>query len=353
MFETPGVTRDRKEIVCEWSGSQFLLVDTGGVDLADSTPMTQTIAQQARARGRGGRPRPLRRRRAATASRPGTRRSPTSCAAPRKPVVLLANKIDDPRRDEAALEFHSLGLGDPLPVSAVHGHNTGDLLDRIVDELRALGAEGRARGGGGGDPRRHPRAPERRQVVAPQRDRRRGARDRLREAGHDARRDRHDRRSAATRPSSSWTRPACGASAGSGRGSSTTRSCARSRPPSAPTSRSSSSTRARGWSTRTSASRTSRARPGARRSSILSKWDITEIDVEDIRPVLEERLRQRPPAGRRLREIEPRDDPHAGQDRRALRQAHRAHLDARAERLPRRSSARSGRARPSRGRTAG
>ena len=45
------------------------------------------------------------------------------------PVIVLANKIDDPRRDVDALEFHRLGLGDPVPISALHGHGSGDLLD--------------------------------------------------------------------------------------------------------------------------------------------------------------------------------------------------------------------------------
>jgi GTP-binding protein len=58
----------------------------------------------------------------------------------RKPVLVLANKVDDPRRDLDAVEFHALGLGEPVPVSALHGHGTGDLLDRIVAELEALGA---------------------------------------------------------------------------------------------------------------------------------------------------------------------------------------------------------------------
>jgi GTPase len=52
---------------------------------------------------------------------------------------VLANKVDDPMRDDEALEFHRLGLGDPIPVSALHGHGTGDLLDRIVDELPGCG----------------------------------------------------------------------------------------------------------------------------------------------------------------------------------------------------------------------
>ncbi len=143
VFETPGVTRDRKEIVCEWSGRKFLLVDTGGVDIADATPLTQEIAGQAR--------------RAVTEAdlvlfvvdaqngiTPGDEEIADILRRSGKPVVLLANKVDDPNRDIAALEFHALGLGDPVPVSAVHGHNTGDLLDRIVHELELTGNPGRA-----------------------------------------------------------------------------------------------------------------------------------------------------------------------------------------------------------------
>ena len=56
-----------------------------------------------------------------------------------KPVIVVANKIDDPRRDLEALEFHRLGLGDPVPLSALHGHGTGDLLDEIVARLPGAG----------------------------------------------------------------------------------------------------------------------------------------------------------------------------------------------------------------------
>jgi len=59
--------------------------------------------------------------------------------AAHKPVILLANKIDDPARDMDALEFHRLGLGDPVPMSALHGHGSGDLLDTIVDLLPGAG----------------------------------------------------------------------------------------------------------------------------------------------------------------------------------------------------------------------
>jgi GTPase len=59
----------------------------------------------------------------------------------RKPVLLLANKIDDPDQDSLALEFHRLGLGDPIPISALHGHGSGDLLDAIVTMLPGAGPQ--------------------------------------------------------------------------------------------------------------------------------------------------------------------------------------------------------------------
>ncbi len=138
VHETPGVTRDRKELVCEWAGTRFRLVDTGGVDVADLSPITRSIADQARAAvaeadlvlfvvdAKAG-------------ITPGDEEVAEILRVARKPVFLLANKIDDPARDLEALEFHRFGLGDPIPLSALHGHGTGDLLDAIVARLRGLG----------------------------------------------------------------------------------------------------------------------------------------------------------------------------------------------------------------------
>jgi GTPase len=138
VHETPGVTRDRKELVCEWRGKRFLLIDTGGVDIADASPITRSIAEQAREAvaeadlvlfitdARAG-------------VTPGDEEIAGILRASRKPVLLLANKIDDPAQDAAALEFHRLGLGDPIPISAVHGHGTGDLLDAILELLPGRG----------------------------------------------------------------------------------------------------------------------------------------------------------------------------------------------------------------------
>jgi GTP-binding protein len=138
VHETPGVTRDRKELVCEWAGTRFRLIDTGGVDIADPSPITRSIAGQARA---------------AVAEAdlvlfvvdakigitPGDEEVGEILRTARKPVFLLANKIDDPARDVEAVEFHRLGLGDPIPLSALHGHGTGDLLDAIVARLPGAG----------------------------------------------------------------------------------------------------------------------------------------------------------------------------------------------------------------------
>ena len=139
VHETPGVTRDRKELVCEWRGRRFLVIDTGGIDIAESDVITRSIAEQARAAvedadlvlfvvdARAG-------------ITPGDEEIAEILRASRRSVVVVANKIDDPSQDANALEFHRLGLGDPVPLSAMHGHGTGDLLDEVIDRLEQLGA---------------------------------------------------------------------------------------------------------------------------------------------------------------------------------------------------------------------
>ncbi len=134
MHETPGVTRDRKELLCEWGGREFLLVDTGGVDIADPSPITRGIADQARA-AIAGADLVLFVVDAKSGITPGDEEIAAILRHSRKPVFLLANKIDDPAQDAHALEFHRLGLGDPIPLSGLHGHGTGDLLDAIVARL--------------------------------------------------------------------------------------------------------------------------------------------------------------------------------------------------------------------------
>jgi GTPase len=134
VHATHGTTRDRKEYVCEWGGRQFLLVDTGGIDIADPHPITRQVAEHARLAiadadlvllvvdARAG-------------ITPGDEELAQLLRSARKPVLVLANKIDDPSQDALALEFHRLGFGDPFPVSALHGTNTGDLLDEVLRRL--------------------------------------------------------------------------------------------------------------------------------------------------------------------------------------------------------------------------
>jgi GTP-binding protein len=135
---TPGVTRDRKEIECEWSGKRFLLIDTGGVDVADRSPITRSVVEQARAAIEDA-DLVLFVTDAQVGITPGDEELAQILRTAHKPVLLLANKIDDPDQDAAAFEFHRLGLGDPVPVSAMHGHGTGDLLDTIVARLPGRG----------------------------------------------------------------------------------------------------------------------------------------------------------------------------------------------------------------------
>ena len=72
---------------------------------------------------------------------PGDEEIAAILRASRRPVVVIANKIDDPARDVEAVEFHRLGLGDPFPLSALHGHGTGDLLDLVVERLPGHGRD--------------------------------------------------------------------------------------------------------------------------------------------------------------------------------------------------------------------
>jgi GTP-binding protein len=139
VHETPGVTRDRKELVCEWRNRRFLVIDTGGIDVEGEDAITRSIAEQARAAVEDA-DLVLFVVDARIGVTPGDEEIAAILRAARKPVLVLANKIDDPRQDAHALEFHRLGLGDPIPVSAMHGYGTGDLLDAIVEGLEQLGA---------------------------------------------------------------------------------------------------------------------------------------------------------------------------------------------------------------------
>ena len=134
VHETPGVTRDRKELLCDWTGVDFRLIDTGGVDLEDRGPFAPQIAAQAR-QAVDEADLVLLVVDAQAGITPGDEELAEILRRSRRPVLVVANKLDNPRRDADALEFHRLGLGDPVPISALHGHGTGDLLDEVVQRL--------------------------------------------------------------------------------------------------------------------------------------------------------------------------------------------------------------------------
>jgi GTP-binding protein len=145
VHERAGVTRDRNEVECEWNGRVFKLIDTGGVDFRDEDPLAGSIREQARAGLAEAQVAVL-----VVDARAGVRSGDEELAdllrrAP-LPSIVAANKCDGVGDIPQAAEFHRLGLGEPLAVSATQGLGTGDLLDRIVELL--LAETGMPAGGG-------------------------------------------------------------------------------------------------------------------------------------------------------------------------------------------------------------
>jgi GTP-binding protein len=134
VHERPGITRDRNEIDCEWNGRQFKLIDTGGVDFEDEDPLAGSIRDQARA-GLADAEVAVLVVDARAGMRPGDQEMADLLRRAPLPVIVAANKCDGVAELPLAAEFHALGLGEPIPVSAAQGLGTGDLLDRIVELL--------------------------------------------------------------------------------------------------------------------------------------------------------------------------------------------------------------------------
>ena len=128
--DEPGVTRDRIYADAEWLSHKFLLVDTGGIDIQDTTEVSKNIFAQVQIAvdvadviimlvdGKQG----------ITA---GDREVATYLKKSKKPIVLAVNKLDN-NETEATYEFYSLGLGEPFAISSEHSSGVGDLLDKVV-----------------------------------------------------------------------------------------------------------------------------------------------------------------------------------------------------------------------------
>ena len=130
--DTPGVTRDRLYAECEWCGRKFDMVDTGGIEPTTDSEILLFMREQAQIAIDAATVIII-----VTDLRTGVTAADQDVAnmllRSRKPVVLAVNKADSTGdTDLGVYEFYSLGLGDPIPTSAVHGHGTGDLLDECL-----------------------------------------------------------------------------------------------------------------------------------------------------------------------------------------------------------------------------
>ena len=131
--ELPGLTRDRHYAEAEWAGKHFLLVDTGGIDPASHHPIQRQILSQT----------------AVALEEADVTLVVVDAAGPTpvdfdvaervrrrgRPTLLSVNKADRAKDEEARGAFYTLGLGDPVPVSALHGRGAGDMLDLVLQRI--------------------------------------------------------------------------------------------------------------------------------------------------------------------------------------------------------------------------
>ncbi len=139
--DTPGVTRDRLYAPCEWQGRNFLLIDTGGIEPRADDVLLRHMRHQAQLAIDTAKAILF-----VTDIRSGVTAQDEEIAAlllrSGKPLFLVVNKVDGVGEPPAELyDFYALGVGEPYPVSSVHGHGTGDLLEAVCAALPAEGGE--------------------------------------------------------------------------------------------------------------------------------------------------------------------------------------------------------------------
>lgn len=137
VHQMRGVTRDRTYHEADWNGYSFNLVDTGGIDIGNDDRFAESIRQQALMAADeadvilflcDG----------TTGPTPEDEEVARILQRAKAPVMLLVNKIDSQHQEHRLWDFYRLGLGDPWPVSAMHGTGTGDVLDEVVDKIKEL-----------------------------------------------------------------------------------------------------------------------------------------------------------------------------------------------------------------------
>lgn len=140
--DTPGVTRDRLYADTEWLDNEFMMVDTGGIEIMNTDKIAVSIRQQAQIA-------------IAEAdvilfvcdARAGITHEDAEVAKmlrqSKKPIVLAINKADSPKQEMEIFEFYNLGIGEPIPVSAANHLGLGDLLDAVVEKFPETSAYGK------------------------------------------------------------------------------------------------------------------------------------------------------------------------------------------------------------------
>jgi GTP-binding protein len=145
----PGVTRDRKVVEAEWLGRPFLLVDTGGW-LPSGSDLDQKVSRQVEEAVRGADLIVF-----LVDAAVGITEDDDAVASwlrrTGKPVLLGINKADNNQREDERWQFLSLGLGEPYPISALHGRRTGDFLDEVVARLPGSPEDGADAADGGAE----------------------------------------------------------------------------------------------------------------------------------------------------------------------------------------------------------
>ena len=142
--DTPGVTRDRLYGEGEWLGQPFVVIDTGGILFGEDDPLIEQVRVQAQVAmheadcilflvdARDG-------------LTPADEEVADLLRRGGKPTLLLVNKADNPKLWESQrAEFFALGLGEPIPISSIHGHNIAEVLEHAFEHLQAQPEIGRA-----------------------------------------------------------------------------------------------------------------------------------------------------------------------------------------------------------------